>query len=597
MIQTPVKPLFSTGSVIDGKWILMERIGKGGMGEVYRAHQLNLKRDVAIKIISRELMDAFKEDPAEAQRAFKRLQREVQTMAQVRHHNALQIFDFGEIEAPGNEGRPMQYIVMEYVPGNTLRFTMSEEGFGDEADLLRDWLRQCFFPVLDGMEAVHAKGIVHRDMKPENVLMDGDSPKIADFGLARSVSMRAISNSWDVKGTMHYMAPEQFIDFRKVGPTADVYALGKIIYEAVEGKIGQGLVPLKSVDLGNPDDPFLQEIDSIIRKATAESPAERFQTIAAFRSALKGAMAISERRDTEFTAASGWRRGHRWILAFAGLALASVLAMAAWHLWSGNPGSVQSPPTESFRASGLEDPPAEIRGTDGKQMVLIEAKPSEPSSARAFYMDREKVTYYDYVEFLDEVKDRLTVDEGAVAGPSGDIWLYMGTGSEPYEQIFHEHNRFHLRDPAYADRPVVRVSFFGARAYARHYGKQLPTESQWNRAASWISPKLPANMETVAGSGGEADSGTPSGHMHMMDAAGGQSRAAGSNDPPAMELPLADPAMHVREWAVNGGAENQALVVSWDSLSGGSQPTVRYRSEGFPDVGFRTVISLRRTGT
>ena len=76
--------------------------------------------------------------------------------------------------------------------------------------------------------------------------MDGEIPKIADFGLARSVRMRAISNSWDVKGTMNYMAPEQFMDFRKVGPQADIYALGKILYEAVDGKIGPKTIPLKT---------------------------------------------------------------------------------------------------------------------------------------------------------------------------------------------------------------------------------------------------------------------------------------------------------------------------------------------------------------
>jgi serine/threonine protein kinase len=165
-----------------------------------------------------------------------RLHREVQTMAQVRHPNILQIYDLGTVNArKGDKVVPVQYIVMEYIPGNTLCFTMSEEGFGDKAAMLRSWLTTYFLPVLDGVAAIHQNGIVHRDMKPENVLMDGEIPKIADFGLARSVRMRAISNSWDVKGSMNYMAPEQFMDFRKVGPQADIYALGKILYEAVEG--------------------------------------------------------------------------------------------------------------------------------------------------------------------------------------------------------------------------------------------------------------------------------------------------------------------------------------------------------------------------
>ncbi len=573
----------------------MERIGKGGMGEVYRAHQLNLKRDVAIKIISQELMEAFQDNPEEARRAFKRLQREVQTMAQVRHPNALQIFDFGEIEAPGEDGqKPLQYIVMEHVPGNTLRFTMSDEGFGEDAALFRDWLRQYFFPVLDGMAAVHAKGIVHRDVKPENVLLDGDIPKIADFGLARSVRIRAISDSWDVKGTMHYMAPEQFIDFRKVGPTADIYALGKIIYEAVEGKIGPGLVPLKAANLGNTASPFFREVDRIVRKATAESPAERFQSIAELRAALEEAI----RRSEKPIRPSAPGPGRRIVLTAAVLAIVAVLAMTVWHLAGNPPIAGDSPSRIAEKTSPtISEPAPEIRGKDGKEMVLVEVRPSAINAEKAFYMDREKVTYYDFVEFLNEVKEQLTVKDGVVENENGDIWYYLGTGSEPYGQIIHQHDRFHLRDPENADRPVVRVSFFGAQAYARHYTKRIPTQAQWGRAASWAEARSP---DPVPGPDPAGDAAAPStsGHMHMMDMNDAQDQAGpGSADTRGgMDFPLMDPAMHVREWAVDGETAGRPLVVSWQTITGAGEPTAPYRSEGFDDVGFRTVIPLAGNG-
>lgn len=590
MVETQDNALFSTGSVIDGKWILMERIGKGGMGEVYRAHQLNLKRDVAIKIISKEMMEAFQDDPAEGERAFKRLQREVQTMAQVRHPNALQIFDFGEIEAPAEEGwTPMQYIVMEYVPGNTLRFTMSEDGFGEDADRVKKWLRQYFFPVLDGMEAVHAKGIVHRDVKPENVLMDEDIPKIADFGLARSVRMGAISNSWDVKGTMHYMAPEQFIDFRKVGPTADIYALGKILYEAVEGRIGPGLVPLKQVGLSNPESPFSKKIDDIARKATAESAAERFQSIAELRSALEEAV-----REPEHPVQPVRQpRGQRLVLAAALLAIVSVLAMTVWHL-AGNPFGGQTPVAEKTPQAINAPPPPEIRGTDGKAMALIRPQETGAEAVRPFYMDREKVTYYDFVAFLDEVKARITVKDGVVENENGDIWYFLGTDSEPYGQIFYEHDRFHLRDPENADRPVVRVSFSGALAYARHYSKDIPTEAQWAQAVSWLKSRKPGE-EQGPDPAKDAASEPPAGHMHMMESAQNQAAPVESRAQADMGLALADPAMHVREWAVGGKTEQRPLVVSWASLTGAGEPMAPFGSEGFADVGFRTVVRLSET--
>lgn len=137
------------------------------MGAVYRTHQLNLNRDMAIKIISEELLESFEDNSEEKAAVLDRLHREVQTMAQVRHPNILQIYDFGTLQTrKENKVVPVQYIVMEYVPGNTLRFTMSEEGFADEPDLLRDWLETYYLPVLDGVAAIHQNGIVHRDMKP-----------------------------------------------------------------------------------------------------------------------------------------------------------------------------------------------------------------------------------------------------------------------------------------------------------------------------------------------------------------------------------------------------------------------------------------------
>jgi serine/threonine-protein kinase len=131
-IKKPVNTLFDTGSVIDNKWVFIERIGKGGMGEVFRAHQLNLKRDVAIKVISEEFFQDSDENPEEVANVMERLQREVQTMAQVRHPNVLQIYDYGSVKIQ-QEGssEQAQYIAMEYIPGNTFRYTMSEEGFDD----------------------------------------------------------------------------------------------------------------------------------------------------------------------------------------------------------------------------------------------------------------------------------------------------------------------------------------------------------------------------------------------------------------------------------------------------------------------------------
>jgi serine/threonine-protein kinase len=140
--------------VLNDKWVILELIGKGGMGEVYRTHQLNLKRDVAIKVISREWLQSLGDNAEEIEIGLQRFRREVQAMSQIRHPNVLQIFDYGSdsIEKDG-EDYCIEYIVMEYIPGATLRFTMSEEGFHPEQETIKGWLEDYFLPVLDGVQA------------------------------------------------------------------------------------------------------------------------------------------------------------------------------------------------------------------------------------------------------------------------------------------------------------------------------------------------------------------------------------------------------------------------------------------------------------
>ena len=264
--------IFEPGNVLADKWVILELIGKGAMGEIYLAHQLNLKRDVAIKVVSEELLKDFEDDPDEIETALQRFKREVHAMARVRHPNVLQIFDYGSAVIQKETGDcPVEFIVMEYIPGDTLRFTMSEEGFYPEQDLTKDWMEEYFLPVLDGVNAIHDVDIVHRDIKPENILMDGTTPKIADFGLARSTRLKPVTQSMDVKGTAHYMSPEHFFDFRKADQRADIYSLGKILFEAITGKISEGTLPFKTVSLPNAESPFFEKLDRVCLLYTSDA--------------------------------------------------------------------------------------------------------------------------------------------------------------------------------------------------------------------------------------------------------------------------------------------------------------------------------------
>ena len=502
------------GTVINDKYVILEFIAKGGMGEVYRAHQINLKRDVAIKIISREWLESIEDNEMELETGLQRFRNEVQAMAQIRHPNILQIYDYGSFSIKKGEDHSLvEYISMEYVPGGTLRSTMSEDGFYAEEDLTREWLIKYFLPVLEGVEALHNAKIIHRDLKPSNVLMDGNVPKIADFGLARSSGFKPVTQTMDVKGSPPYMSPEHFLDLRRTDHRADIYSLGKILFEAIDGKITSKMLPFKQAELPNPETPFFKGLNRIIQDATSEDRDRRLESVEGFRAALLEVIDGEKNGKTPDISLSAGRYPYiihsKWIWAGIAAAILSVAAMAVWHL-TGVPGSpekgsqdlkiatqnsskrdVPGPPRLKWPSD--ETPAPSIMGRDGISMRFIpggslkagakkEAGQEPAVNVAPFYMDETNVTIHHFVEFLNRVKDTLSIENGLVKH-GGEIWFLLGEGTDPQDQILYRQGRFLLIDPKHAARPVVRVSWYGASAYAKHYGERLPTEYEWELAA------------------------------------------------------------------------------------------------------------------
>jgi serine/threonine-protein kinase len=573
---TSKNTLFDTGSVIDNKWVLIERIGKGGMGEVYRAHQLNLKRDVAIKVISEDILQDLEENSNEVANAMQRFQIEVQAMAQVRHPNVLQIYDYGSVSVKQQGAtKKVQYIAMEYIPGNTFRYTMSEEGFDDETELLTEWLEYYFLPVLDGLEAIHAHDIIHRDMKPENILMDGETPKIADFGLARSPKLKAVSNSWDVKGTMPYMAPEQFADFRKAKFSADIYSLGKILYEAICGKLDPKMIPFKAVNLEEPDTKLLKAMDSIIRKATDENHHRRYQTVSELRQAILNALKSMQEEKKEQQRHGATPIYVRWLWAGIVAVIISVGGMAIYHLVgsSAPEKAITKTPEVSVESKdssmSASDKLAATRiAKDGREMKLVK----RPENGLIFYADPSLVTFHHYVEFLNEVSESLKVNDGVVQH-NEDVWIYLGDGSAQSDQIIYQHSRFHLRQAVWAPKPVTRVTWLGAQAYAHHYGKSLPTYDEW-QVFKHLFSILPDSTPGPT---------NDSMHSHM----GTDKTAQNSNQ-------IQPGQMIVKEWlsAKSPDLSTNSRVVEWSADSKQSNVAKLYPWEGFYDVGFRTILDV-----
>jgi len=501
--------IFTSGNVIHDKYVILDFIGKGAFGEVYRAHQLNLQRDVAIKVVSQDWLRTLEVDDEEIDNALQRFKREVQAMARVRHANVLQIYDHGSSVINTNgEDYPVEFIVMEYIPGETMRHAMSEEGFYPEQELVREWLLDYYLPMLDGVEAIHALEIVHRDLKPENILLDGKTPKIADFGLARSSRLKPVTQSMEVKGTAHYMSPEHFFDFRKADQRADIYSLGKILFEAVTGKIADGTIPFKTAALPTADTPFFRRLDKVIQEATAENKEERLNSVGQLRSLLWDAIAELEKEQDQTVAKRSQRlpmlQHPGWIWTGILVAVASVVAMTMWHLFGEPEGTRETlnrsqivgepasdAPELSPNSSGAnQKPPAStVLTEDGATLHLIpggtvrlpenvEGILPGQVEIKPFYMDETQVTNHQYVEFLNHHLGQLEVERGVVRAED-EIWLMLGEIYEGYTPIVFKDGEFKVTNAIYTMFPVLRVTAYGAAAYARFYNRRLPTYTEW----------------------------------------------------------------------------------------------------------------------
>jgi serine/threonine-protein kinase len=202
---------------LDGRYHVLERIAAGGMGEVFRAHDAVLAREVAVKVLHRSLSS----DPGFVER----FRREARAAATLNHPNIVAVYDWGAVDG-------IYYMVMEYVRGRSVRELLNASGrlaAAQAADIIRQ--------TLAALEHAHAKGIVHRDLKPENILITTDGVvKLTDLGLARAFADAKNTRAGAVTGTVQYLAPEQ-IRGEPADPRSDLYSLGIVAYELLTGEL------------------------------------------------------------------------------------------------------------------------------------------------------------------------------------------------------------------------------------------------------------------------------------------------------------------------------------------------------------------------
>jgi serine/threonine-protein kinase len=253
----------SPNTVLGGRYLLTERIAVGGQGEVWRAEDTALGRPTAVKVLRGEYADT-----AEFRDRFRR---EARHAAGLSHPGVAQIFDYDE----GHDGTP-PYLVMEYVDGESLSATIARE-----APMSPDRVLDIIAAVASALAAAHSAGLVHRDVKPGNVLLGHDgSIKIVDFGIARAVDAIPLTRTGVLMGTPLYLAPEQASGMQATA-TSDLYALGVIAYESLTGRPPyEG--PATAVLLAHRDSPLPPlppsvppGLSDLVRDLTAKNPAMR----------------------------------------------------------------------------------------------------------------------------------------------------------------------------------------------------------------------------------------------------------------------------------------------------------------------------------
>ena len=265
------------GRVLNSRYELEQLIGTGGMADVYRARDNLLGRTVAVKILHPQ----FAKDPV----FIERFRQEAQAAANLNQNNIVNVFDWGIEDST-------YYIVMEYVQGRDLKSIIVQGG-----PLMPERAVEIAMAICLALDAASARGIVHRDIKPQNIIVTGDGQiKVMDFGIARTAGGSAMTQTGTIMGTAQYISPEQ-AQGRPADPRSDLYSLGIVLYEMLTGKVpfnGDNPVAIAykhvredplAPSLINPD--ISPELEAVVMKALAKNPENRYQSAMEMRSDLE----------------------------------------------------------------------------------------------------------------------------------------------------------------------------------------------------------------------------------------------------------------------------------------------------------------------
>jgi serine/threonine protein kinase len=381
------------GTVLSGRYRLESKLGSGGMSTVYLAEDETLQRQVAVKVLHAEISD----QPDQIER----FRREARAVAKLSHPNVVSVIDAGE-----DLGHP--YIVFEYIEGETLKQRIERLG-----RLPLDESAAYAIEVGRGLAAAHGRRLVHRDVKPQNVLIDPEGrAKVTDFGIARSLEAKGLTATGRVLGTTDYVAPEQAMG-QAIDSRSDVYSLGVLLYEMVTGdvpfhaetQVGVAMKhvnePLPAVETRRPE--VSAALAAVVETATAKSPEHRYGTIAAMLRDLESALEVEVSRAGRATGEVTTvldsvpprrrkiltRRGMSWAGIFLVLAAAGVAAAIAAFTGEDEPQREGSAPSvaELQAADDFDPPPGDNEEHSEEVDLAIDRNPTTAWSTETYTTD------------------------------------------------------------------------------------------------------------------------------------------------------------------------------------------------------------------
>jgi tRNA A-37 threonylcarbamoyl transferase component Bud32 len=375
------------GEVLSDRYEVEELVGTGGMSSVYRAHDRLLERKVALKVLHQQ----YSED----EEYIERFRREARAVAALSHPNIVTVIDRGE-----HDGR--QFIVFEYIDGENLKALIQRCGPVPVTTAL-----ELAMQIARGLSFAHQQGLIHRDVKPQNILLNGDGQaKVTDFGIARSLDVQhGMTQTGTVLGTSDYIAPEQ-AQGQRVDEHTDVYSLGVVLYEMLTNEVpfpGENFVAVAMRHI-NEEPPSIRDkrpdvsprLEAAVQRAMAKRPEDRFQTMADFCRELEDDLAEAQGATVVAPALPRRARARRrqsanpWPIVLALLTLIAIGGVIAYIATRDNGSSTSTSGggggAISLKATGAYDP----FGTGGENdSSAFKATDNNPST----YWETER--YYD----------------------------------------------------------------------------------------------------------------------------------------------------------------------------------------------------------